>query len=170
MKTESYRPDLPDWIMIARWPSPGHAWIHPHDISIATQLLPSRRVFQRVRFDSLFYHLRYGDVTIRVRPCMCQAMPTCDIHVGDQVEILSQLGQYDPGIASVDEVFGNERGDSILFLIRKSGMRLPQYFTREQLRHLSPRYQLRVGYYQHPPARFIPPANLELLHVADLDT
>ncbi len=165
----SYRPDLPDFGAYLFWPSDGVSWIHPHDIAVARQLLPSRRVFQRVRYDETYYHLHYGHHRIRVRPTMWTQLPACDVQVGDQVELLSLLGQEEPGIATVAEILANRGATGFEFRLRRTRMVLPKIFVREQFRLIRNRHRLRVGYYTHQSPRFVPPQDIELLNVGELD-
>lgn len=163
-----YRPDLPDFGVYAHWPAPGVSWIHPDDVSRVLNLIPSHRVFERVRFDGCYYHLRYGQHRLRVRPTMWTRVPNLDVRVGDQIELLSDLGRFEPGIARVVEVFANFRSGDFEFVARRGNMILPQRLRRENFRTLSVRHRLRSGYTIHQLPKFVPPADLELLDVGDL--
>jgi hypothetical protein len=167
-RVPSYRPDLPDFGVYIHWPAPGFSWIHPHDIALAAQLIPSRRVFQRVRFDDTYYHLRYGRKLIRVRPTLWTRMPMTDVLVGDRIELSSQFGRNDPGLACVVDVLANRQRDGFEYVLRRGEMVLPKSFRRDEFRLLSVRHRLRSGYYAHPAAQYSPPADLERLDVGDL--
>lgn len=167
-RVPSYRPALPDFGVYTHWPSAGFSWIHPHDIALAGRLIPSRRVFQRVRFDDTYYHLRYGRKQIRVRPTLWTLMPPADVHVGDQVELRCNFQRNEPGLASVVEVLANRQLDGFDFILRRGQMILPRSFTRSDFHLLSVRHHLRSGYYEHPVAKYSPPVDLEKLDVGDL--
>ena len=164
----SYRPNLPDFGIYAHWPTPGYSWIHPHDVSVALRLIPSRRVFERSRFDGTYYHLRYGVQRLRVRPSSWTGVSAVDVRVGDCVELLSDFGRFEPGIATVKEVFASASGEKFEFVVRRGTMVLPTRFSREQFRLLTRRYRLRTGYFDHQLPKFIPPPDAELLDVGEL--
>lgn len=165
----SYRPDLPDYGVYALWPSHGTSWIHPEDVSTAIALIPSRRVFERLAYDGTYYHLRYGAEHFRVLPTMWQTVPALDVRIGDQVEILSDFGQEDPGIATVTDILADLLHNRIEYRLRQRELALPSLVTRDQFRLLSPRFQLHESFYPHPPAHFLPPKNFDMLKVDDLD-
>lgn len=168
-RVTGYRPDLPDFGVYNHWPAPGHSWIHPHDIALVTRLIPSRRVFERVRDDGTYYHLRYGSIRLRVRPSMWTRVPSLDVRVGDRVELLSHFGRFEPGIATVTEIFAKlEQGD-FQFAVRRGNMLLPQRLSREQFRLIATRYKLRSPTFAHRVPKFQPPPDLELLNVGDLE-
>ena len=168
LQDSSYRPALPDFGVYTHWPVQGCGWIHPHDIGTALRLIPSRRVFERLRFDGSYYYLRYGNHRLRVRPSMWLRVPEVDVRVGDRVELLSGFGRFDPGIATVTEVLFNSSRQSFEFVMRRGAMVLPQRLGREQFRLLSRRYRLRSSHVSQQPPRFCPPADIELLNVGDL--
>ncbi len=99
----AYRPDLPDFGVYLHWPAAGLDWIHPDDLPVAERWIPSPRVFRRFHYDGNYYHLQYGDSTLRVQPTMWTSVPRIDVQVGDQVELLSQFGQKDPCIATIED-------------------------------------------------------------------
>lgn len=165
----AYRPDMPDFGAYLIWPSTGVDWIHPDDLKLAERLIPSQRVFRRVKFDGLYYHLEYGPIQLRVKPTMWTGLPRCDALVGDRVELISHFGQYDPGIATIVDVHCNRAGDRLEFRLRRNEMTLPTVFSRSHFRVLSPRFLLRVGYYMHEPPAFSPPPDLDWLNVGELD-
>ena len=164
----SYRPDLPDFGVYAHWPTRGVGWIHPQDISVASRLIPSYRVFERVAYTEPYYLLLYGDQRLRVRPTLWRRVPDLDVRVGDQVELLSDFGRFEPGIATVTEVFANFTRGGFEFVMRRGNMILPQRLERQQFRLVTVRYRLRSGYFPHPSPKYSPPADAQLLNVGDL--
>lgn len=164
----SYRPDLPDWGVYLTWPETGHGWIHPADLSIALQLIPSRRVFHRTRWDRTFYQLHYGTLSIRVRPTMWVRVEDVDLEVGQQVELLSRDGANDPGVFVVRDLLYCSRTQRVEFALSQRGMTIPRLYLREDLRPLRIAYKLRSVFFQHAPQGSRIPADLELLNVGDL--
>ena len=99
-----YRPHLPDWGVYLRAPADGNAWVHPEDLQLAQTLIPSRRVFKRVRWDGEFYHLHYGPHQLRVRPTMWRRTPDVDLEVNQLVELLARSGAHDAGIYRIADI------------------------------------------------------------------
>ncbi len=164
----SFRPELPDWGVYLRWPTAGQSWIHTADLAAALKLIPSRRIFQRTRWDNTFYQLHYGAISIRVRPTMWVRVENLDLSVGQQVELLSHHGENEAGVFTISDMLFSPQKQQVEFYLRRRDMTLPKSFTRKDLRPLVVRYQLRTGYFQHqtPTARL--PADLDLLNVGDL--
>ncbi|MEO8269192.1 MAG: hypothetical protein ABI557_05700 [Aureliella sp.] len=165
---DSYRPELPDWGSYLRWPSDGVDWIHPQDIAVVRQLIPSRRVFRRSQWDGEFYHLHYGETTFRVRPSMWVRVPDIDLDVGQQVELLSCHQQNDPGIYHIADIHFVPANGQIEYALQSDDLRLERGFSRDDLRPLHVKYELRSGYYDHPPATASIPDDVDLLDVGKL--
>ncbi|MFO1065637.1 MAG: hypothetical protein U0892_17365 [Pirellulales bacterium] len=151
----SYRPDLPDFGIYRMWPTDGTGWIHPDDVPVVEQLIPSKRVFERFRFDGEYYWLRYGEQVVRVKPAMWTTVPALDLRVGEQVEILSCFGRLEPGIARIAEIEYDSGRAEHLFTLHRIDFDLPQIFTRDQIRSLHERHELRESNYEHPKAKYI---------------
>ena len=64
-------PDMPDCGVYLAWPDDGTQWIHPDDIELATQWIPSNRVLRRHSYDGEYYRLQYGEQKIRVKMNDC---------------------------------------------------------------------------------------------------
>ncbi len=164
----SFRPELPDWGVYLNWPAEGQSWIHPADVSLALRLIPSHRVFHRTRWDRTFYQLHYGELTIRVRPTLWVRVESLDLQVGQQVELLAQNGENDPGIFTVRDILFCPRKQEIEFSMSQRGMTLHKRFSRANLRPLRVVHSLRSGFYQHLPQTSNFPPDLELLNVGEL--
>ena len=164
----SYRPELPDWGAYLRWPSNGDEWIHPQDIELVRRLIPSRRVFRRSQWDGEFYQLHYGETSFRVRPSMWVRVPDIDLEVEQQVELLSCQQQNDPGIYHIADIYFVPASGEIEYALQSDELRLKRKFRRDNLKPLYVKYQLRVGYYDHPPATASMPDDVELLDVGKL--
>lgn len=164
----NYRPELPDWGVYLTWPTEGHSLFHPSDLSLAMNLIPSPRVFQRKRWDRTFYQLQYGALTIRVRPTLWVRVDPVDLDVGQQVELLSKQGSNDPGIYRISDILYCSRKQAVEFSLSQRGMTLPKKYPREDLRPLRVVHNLRAGFYQHLPQTSKFPADLELLNVGEL--
>lgn len=167
-EAEGYRPSLPDWGVYLHWPDGGEACIHEEDLEAVKQLIPSRRVLLRNRWDGEFYWLEYGDLCIRVRPSMWVAVPAIDLRVNQQVEVLSHHGANDPGVFRIHEIlFAPDQG-RIEYFLRRGELPLERSFDRSDLRPIHVKHHLRVGYFQHERPKADPPEGLERLDVGPL--
>lgn len=164
----SYRPDLPDWGVYFRWPDNGDEWICDADLKHAERLLPSLRVFKRDEWDGEFYHLRYGEITIRVRPSMWTSVPSVDIGVGQQVELLERHGENDPGIFRIHDIWYSLTKQECEFTLGRNDMPLAKRFSRKDLRPIFVQHHLRSGFYEHAQPKSNLPNDLERLDVGDL--
>lgn len=163
----SYRPDLPDWGVYLRWPEAGENWIHDEDRQTALALLPGRRVFRRSQWDGEYYWLHYGQTTIRVKPTMWVSVPSVDLEVGNQVEVLSLHGQNDPGVFFLSEILYSPRTGEIEFYVKRADVQIPRSFSRDDLRPIHVRHHLRTAYYQHAVPKSNLPDDLQLLDVGE---
>ena len=166
--SDSYRPALPDWGVYMRWPSDDEEWIHPQDLDVVRQLVPSRRVFRRAAWDGEFYLLHYGDLSFRVRPSMWVRVPDIDLEVGQQVELLSRHQKNDPGIYRIAGIFFVPTTGEVEYALQNDELTLKRKFCRTDLQPLRVKHQLREGYYEHPPVKSNIPDDVELLDVGRL--
>src|SRR3954451_2252478 len=72
------------------WPEDGDEWLHPEDIALARQLIPSPRVFRRDGEQGPFVLLHYGPLRLRVKRTLWQEVPHEGFDMGDWVEVLSR--------------------------------------------------------------------------------
>jgi len=142
-----------DYGALLRWPQDGNAWIHPDDREGVERLVPSRRVFRRESFDGEYYHLRYGAIQLRIRPCLWWKVAAEDIEIDDQVEVLSQLGQVEPLIGQVSEKMYDPHQSRIYYLLRNREVQLTREYFYHELQRLNTRPQLRQSNYEHQPQR-----------------
>lgn len=143
----------PDYGAILRWPQDGKSWIHPEDREWVEQFVPSRRVFRRESFDGEYYLLRYGAIRLRIKPCLWWKVAAEDIEIGDQVEVLSQLGQVEPLIGQISEKMYDPHQSRIYYLLRNREVQLTREYFYHELQRLNMRPQLREPSYEHQPQR-----------------
>jgi len=109
------RPELPDAVVVQVWPAGGDCVFHPDDLELAKAWIPSSRVFLRSGFDGKYYHLRYGDQSLRMAPCLITKVPLEDLQVGDRVEVLTLLLERDPVLAEVIEKRWDQEKQQIVY-------------------------------------------------------
>ena len=138
------RPQLPDYGTFTHWPDGGRALIHPDDMLIATEVVPSSRVLKRSRFDGIFYHFHYGpDLFFRIRPCMWLKLDWEGFDVGDQVEV-SGLGMVrEPFIARITEMRFAKRSRRIEYSLDQAGKFQPRTYLADELIQLTNKARLR---------------------------
>jgi hypothetical protein len=165
---ENLRPNLPDWGVYLRWPENGQAWIHPDDISIVVEMIPSHRVYQRMAWDGAYYTLKYGSITFRVKPSMWLRVPAIDLQVGEQIELLSNFSENDAGIFHIRDILFNPVSGEIEYRLQHSNMPIPRSFSRDDLKPIHVDHQLRRSDFSHPPQSSIAFKNVNNLDVGNL--
>lgn len=161
-------PNLPDWGVFLRWPEDGEGWLHPEDLGVARELIPSDRVFRRSSFDGEFYLLHYGPILLRCKPAMWLSISSVDLEVEQAVELLARQGKNDSGVFHVSQILYRRELGFVEFCLKRDSLELAQKFRREDLRPLQVQYHLRAGFYEHTPAKPAYPDDLEKLDVGDL--
>ena len=136
-------PDMPDCGVYLVWPCDGSDWIHPEDIKIAEDWIPSTRVFRRHSFDGEYYRLQYGEISIRVKPTMWHRVNDEGLSVGERVEILSHFQENDPGLGIITKIRFDKPRNQILYYIESRELPLPRPFVAADLVQLTIRPQLR---------------------------
>lgn len=136
-------PELPDCGVYLFWPQEGTDWIHPDDISIVQDWIPSTRVFRRHSYDGIYYRLRYGVDVLRVKPTLWLKVADEGFWVGDQVEIRGLLMDREPCIATISEMRFDRVTSRILYQLHHREMPLPNTYTADDLIQLSSRPQLK---------------------------
>lgn len=117
-----------------RWPTDGLDWVHPEDLHQLLGLIPSHRIFRRTWRGGEFAELNYGDVRVRVRPVLWEPVPDPEFTIGDEVEICSLMGQNDPGLATIREVYWDRELKCAQYELDHNGMRLARKFNAGDLR------------------------------------
>jgi hypothetical protein len=133
------RPELPDSVVVQVWPANGDSAFHPKDLQLAKAWIPSSRVFLRTGFDGQYYHLRYGDQTLRMAPSLVTKVPMEDLQVGDRVEVLSLLLERDPVLAEIIEKRWDQDKQQIVYEITQRQLPVERSYGMTELRLLTPR-------------------------------
>ncbi len=132
-------PELPDCGVYLTWPQAGVEWIHPEDIHLAEELIPSGRVFRRVSFDGTYYRLEYGDRVLRVKPTMWSKVHEEGFWIGDQVEIKGDFLTNEPSIAAITEARFDAATGMIAYTLIQRDMMLDKNLHADELRCLTKR-------------------------------
>lgn len=123
-------------------------------MAVATRYLPSSRVFRRDVFDGVYYHYSYGNVRLRLRPCMWLKLHSDGIDVGDKVETIGLGMEREQFIGEVWGMYYVSRKGRILYRLRRGDNIIPRLYTSEQLRLLTDKTKIEPGNIQHPSPRW----------------
>jgi hypothetical protein len=144
---------IPKFGVYAWWPEAGTDWIHPHDRSLAQRIIPSSRVFYRSSFEDGYYHLRYGNLRLRVRPTLWLVVPGDGFHVGDMIEVRSRGGTNEAFVGRICEMRWHRHKGYIRYVLLSRRKRVPRWYLAEDLRHVDPKYRLRIPAVAPTPTR-----------------
>lgn len=126
-----------------RWPEDGDAWVHPEDVTLARQLIPSPRIWRLDEGEDPtdgkpVRTISYGKLRLRVAPAMWQPMPEPAFTLGDWVEVRTADHQHEPHTGQVREVEWDAYSSEIVYLLTERGQPLPSYYRAEELVAVEP--------------------------------
>ncbi len=128
----------PKYGCFLRWPQDGNDWLHPDDVALARDLLPSDRIFRRDGLDGEFHRFHYGDITFRARPALWQEVAHEGFDIGDWVEVLSRGMRNEPRAGIIREMRWDEDDRVIRYQISDNNAPIPDYYTRVDLERVEP--------------------------------
>jgi len=120
------------------WPEDGDEWLHPEDVELARDLIPSMRVFRRQGEQEPYVLLTYGDLKLRVKRTLWQEISSEGFEIGDWVEVLSRCGQNEPRTGTIREMVWDERARAPRYQLLDNGKPLPKSYAADDLRHVEP--------------------------------
>lgn len=124
------------------WPEDGDAWIHPEDVSLARQTIPSPRIWRLEQTSNelatLHVTLHYGNHRLRVRPRLWQQTPEPEFAMGQLVEVLPHGMQNDPVTGHVREIHWEETRKRIIYKIDVVDRVVETTFTADDLKSVEP--------------------------------
>ncbi len=102
------------------WPENGEGWIHPFDVGMVRQLVPSNRVFRREDHNDEYVRVIYGGISFRIRPTLWLQVEYEGLDIGDYVEVKSRMGKTVPFVGRVRDLRWNNRYKRIEYLLHRS--------------------------------------------------
>lgn len=120
------------------WPEDGDDWVHPEDVELARQLIPSPRVFRRDGTQGEFVVLHYGDQQLRVKRTLWQEVAPEGYEIGDWVEVLSRGYRNTPRTAIIHEIIWDGNARALRYQVMDNGKLIPNLYGAEDLRHVEP--------------------------------
>lgn len=120
------------------WPENGNDWLHPEDVELARQLIPSMRIFRREGELESYVVLYYGDVKLRVLRTLWQEVEGEGFELGDWVEVLSRCGHNEPRTGTIREMLWDQRARALRYQLLDNGQPIANLYAAEDLRHVDP--------------------------------
>ena len=124
------------------WPEDGDEWLHPEDVELARETIPSMRIFRREAEDEPYQKLYYGELRLRVLRTLWQEVKSEGFEIGDWVEVLSRMGNNEPRTAQIREMVWDQHARGLRYQVIDNGKPIPNFFTAEDLRHVDPTEEL----------------------------
>ena len=120
------------------WPENGNEWVHPEDVELARQMIPSPRVFRRDGEQEPFVVLHYGDVRLRVMRTLWQEVAWEGYEIGDWVEVLSRGYRNTPRTAVIKEITWDSNARALRYQVEENEQLVPNFYEADDLRHVEP--------------------------------
>jgi hypothetical protein len=120
------------------WPEDGDEWVHPEDVALARQLIPSARVFRRDGEQEAFVILHYGNLRLRVKRTLWQEVAPEGFEIGDWVEVLSRGYRNTPRTAVICEINWDSNARGLRYQVEEIDKVIPNWYSAEDLRHVEP--------------------------------
>ena len=118
------------------WPENGNDWLHPEDVELARQLIPSMRVFRREGEAGQFLVLHYGDQKLRVLRTLWQEVTSEGFEIGDWVEVLSRGQRNTPRTATIRDILWDSKKRALTYQVQENDQPIAKQYTAEDLRHV----------------------------------
>ena len=116
-------------------------WVHPDDLELAAKIIPGYRIFRREPCRNLedredgYAEIFYGSQSLKIRPIVWLNVEPEGFTVGDRVEVLSDQGKRQPGLATIQEMRWNRYTQTIEYLLRGNELMFRRTYASEEMRH-----------------------------------
>jgi hypothetical protein len=120
------------------WPEDGDDWVHPDDVAMARDMIPSGRIFRRDGSEGDYVVLHYGDVRLRVRRTLWQEVEPEGLELGEWVEVLTRGMRNDPRTGSIREMLWDGHEQQIRYQLIENGQLIEQHYARDDLQKVEP--------------------------------
>jgi hypothetical protein len=152
-KADGVAPMLPDYGVFLRSPADGSDWIHPDDHGLVDAMVPSKRVFCRFRYETGYYHFRYGQIAFRLRPCLWLPVRGEGLDIGDRVETTGLGLSQELFVSEITGMVFDDSAGAIRYQLARTPIS-GKLYSAEHLRLLSDKTKLRPGDTVHPLPRW----------------
>lgn len=115
-------------------------WVHADELELAAEIVPGHRVFRRepceneTDRDEGFAKLWYGRQSFRAKPIVWLEVDHENFAVGDRVEVKSDYGKRQPGLASIVEMKWNRYQKRIEYALRGTDLRHERVYVSHEFR------------------------------------
>ena len=120
------------------WPQDGDDWLHPEDVKLARQWIPSPRVFRRNGTQGPFVVLSYGDVRLRVLRTLWQEVAWEGFEIGEWVEVLSRGKRNTPRTGIIREMHWDSQDHCMHYQLQENDQPIAKFYKANDLRHVEP--------------------------------
>ena len=116
-------------------------WVHSEDLDLAAKIIPGYRIFRREPCrvqedrDKGYAEIFYGSQSLRILPIVWLNVEPEGFAIGDRVEILSDQGKRQPGLATIQEMIWNRYTQTIEYKLRGNELLFRRVFASEEMRH-----------------------------------
>ena len=132
------------------WPDDFETLVHPDDLKLASELVPSDRILEQRRCDDeadreagyVAYH--YNDLAFRARPSLWVELQSDGYLIGDQVQLRSEMGKRRPIVSEIIGIFWHRNRQRIEYTLSRLDLPLPKRFVAKEFR-LAPRIGTAVS-------------------------
>ena len=120
------------------WPEDGDEWLHPEDVELARQMIPSTRIFRREGEHGPFVCLYYGELRIRVKRTLWQEVDGEGYEIGDWVEVMSRGHRNTPRTGTISEIHWNSTDRRMSYRIVENDKPIPNDYSSDDIRPVEP--------------------------------
>ncbi len=120
------------------WPENGNHWLHPQDVLIARNLIPSSRVFRRDDADGDYVVYSYGSERIRGKRTLWLEVAHEGLDLGMWVEILPKGMQNDPRTGTIGDMLYQPSWNQLRYRVIVNELPVPKLFAADDLRPVEP--------------------------------
>ena len=120
------------------WPEDGDDWVHPDDVAMARRLIPGPRIFRRDGRAGDYDLLHYGELTLRVKRALWQAVEYEGLDLGMWVEVLTRGMTNQPHTGTIREMHWDPHSRGVRYQLEVAGAPVPNYYAAEDLRAIEP--------------------------------
>lgn len=120
------------------WPEDGTGWLHPDDVAVASQLLPSMRVFRRDEQDDTWVTFRYGEQMFRAHRSLWVEVRWEGFALGDWVEVRTRGMRNEHRTGTIREVRYHDHDGTLRYQITQAENPVETEYTADDLKHVDP--------------------------------
>lgn len=116
-------------------------WVHPDDLELASQIIPGYRIFRREpcrvqeERDEGYAEIFYGAQSLRIKPIVWLEVTPEGFDIDDRVEILSDQGKRQPGLATIKQIYWNRYSQQIEYTLIGNELVFRRVYSHLELRH-----------------------------------